>query len=133
MYKRQLKLLQEQKKKEREQWYQNIGFNKYDDGKFKTKFLEKFLHNEKVKQLEEEQRKSEKYENVTKAQKYAKFVKEMHWPKVSKLKRQEIEALKSHHDFKNSINRTSQSQNIRYRASSNRSVHRQTKKVFLSA
>lgn len=85
-YMKFLKEKTEEKKKERMQWYQDIGFGEYDESRFKTRFLEKFLQNEKDKKDQEEIAKRERAKNAQKAEQYAKFVKEMHWPKVSKIK-----------------------------------------------
>lgn len=72
----------------------------------------------------EENHKRERTDNFHKADKYAKFVKEMHWPKISKLKKQEMENLKNSHDFKKSLNQSTHSQNWKGRAPSIRSESR---------
>lgn len=76
----------------------------------------------------EENNKRERSENFQKAEKYAKFVKEMHWPKISKLKKQEMENLINSYDFKKSLNQSSHSQNWRGRAPSIRSESRNLNK-----
>ena len=119
-YKKLLKERREEKKRERLKWYHDIGYGEYDQGKFKTKLLENFLQNEKLKKDQVENKKREKSETIAKADKYAKFVKEMHWPKISKLKRQEMETIKDWIDFKKSLNRSTQSQIIRNRSNTNR-------------
>ena len=85
-YKDILKSLQLEKKKQRKDWYKQIGFGEYDEARFKTKLQQKFLAFEKEKQIKEQRENQAKMEKRIKAEKYAKFVKEMHWPKISKLK-----------------------------------------------
>jgi len=65
-----------------------------------------------------------KLNNIQKRDKYAKFVKEMHWPQISKTKQQEMEALKSSINFHKPLNRSTQSQDIKKRISTNRSENR---------
>ena len=44
----------EEKKQQRIQWYSDIGYGDYDKNKFKTKFLDKFLQNERERKEQEE-------------------------------------------------------------------------------
>lgn len=82
------------------------------------------MKHERQRKEQEELHQREKLQNVAKAEKYAKFVKEMHWPKISKLKRQEMDAIKQSLDVSRSLNRSSQSQMIKKRVTSNRSEKR---------
>jgi hypothetical protein len=127
-YKKALQEKLEEKKRERMKWYHEIGYGEYDEGKFKTKFLDNFLKHEQRRKEKEEMIKRERLKNVEKADKYAKFVKEMHWPKISKLKRQEMETLKNSVEFNRSFNRSAQSQIIKNRIGTNRSERRKLHK-----
>ena len=77
---------------------------------------------------QEELEKQEKIRFIEKREKYAKFVKEMHWPTISKTKQKEMEGLKSSVDFKRQLNRSTHSQMIDKRITTNRSEKRMLRK-----
>jgi hypothetical protein len=113
-----------EKEAQRKDWYKKIGFGEYDESKFKTKVLEKFLRDENERKTMEAHHKIERKENFSKADKYAKFVKEMHWPKISKIKKQEMANINHSHEFKRSLNRSDNSAVWKRRISTNRSEMR---------
>jgi len=94
-YEENYKLKIEEKRQEREKWYNDIGQGQYDPTKFKTKVYEKVLEEEKdteelkVRQAGDRKNKAEKMNN------YSRIVKEMHWPEVSAKKQREIKNIKS--------------------------------------
>ena len=53
-YQKLIKEKLEEKKQQRIQWYSDIGYGDYDKNKFKTKFLDKFLQNERERKEQEE-------------------------------------------------------------------------------
>lgn len=93
-YEENFKIKLEQKKMEREKWYDDIGVGKYDPNKYQTKVLAKVIEEtkgeeeHKLQEIEDRKRKAEKMNN------YARIVKEMHWPEVSERKREEAENIK---------------------------------------
>ena len=93
-YEENFKRKLQEKRVQREQWYNEIGQDKYDANKFKTKVYEKVMQEEKGseelrnKKAEDIKKKAEKMNN------YARIVKEMHWPEVSEKKRKEAENIK---------------------------------------
>lgn len=78
----------------REKWYSEIGYGVYDENKYKTKFYEKAIEDEKNKETNRKVNSQNKKRKQEKMNNYAKIVKEMHWPEVSARKRQEMEEIK---------------------------------------
>jgi hypothetical protein len=115
-----------EKETQRKDWYKKIGFGEYDINttKFKTKVHEKFLRDEDERKMMEAHHKIERKENFSKANKYAKFVKEMHWPKISKIKKQEMANINHSHEYKRSLNQSDNSAVLKRRISTNRSEMR---------
>lgn len=67
----------------------------YDTSKFKTKFTESVLDEEALRAEERDKMKEDKQRIQEKRDIYDKYVKEMHWPKVSEKKRQEMISIKT--------------------------------------
>ena len=67
---------------------------KGDAGKYKSKFLEDIVERELHEKEEKDKEDDNKRRRMEKMGNYAKFVKEMHWPKVSEEKKAKLEILK---------------------------------------
>ena len=67
---------------------------KGDPGKYKSKFLEDIVERELHEKEEKDKEDDNKRRRMEKMGNYAKFVKEMHWPKVSEEKKIKLEVLK---------------------------------------
>ena len=93
-YQEKIKIEREKQRMKREKWYSDIGYGVYDESKYKTKFYEKALQEEKKNEAKKRVNSQNKKRKKEKMENYAKIVKEMHWPEVSPKKRQEIEELK---------------------------------------
>lgn len=89
-YTKRLKMKLREKKQKREKWYKDIGYGDYDPNKYQSKYLSS-AENEnlepKIDEIEIIHYKCDKQRN------YAKFVKEMHRPKVSVKKKKEMKAI----------------------------------------
>lgn len=100
-YEENFKKKLEEKRREREKWYNDIGQGDYDPNRYKTKVYDKVMQEEKgteeskFNQIQEKKRKAEKMNN------YARIVKEMHWPQVSSKKKEEVQRIKQLLDQKN--------------------------------
>ena len=90
VYVERLKEKLKEKKKKREKWYKDIGYGDYDPSKYHSKYLSS-VENEKNEPLIDPQvfvvQKCDKQRN------YAKFVKEMHKPKISIKKKKEMKQI----------------------------------------
>lgn len=85
------KLFVEQKKKEKMEYYNNLGIHmnaplEYPLSTKWNEIKEREQQEQKLKELEDERIRNTK----DKQSSYAKLVKQMHWPKVSDIKRKEI-------------------------------------------
>lgn len=88
--------------KERREKYAE-AHSSYDFHKYKSKFTEDVLDNEEKRKEEERRKEEEKRKNAEKMQSYAKFVKEMHVPQVSRKKQLELQLMienQKHHPFR---------------------------------
>lgn len=94
-YQEKVKIEREKQRIKREKWYSDIGYGVYDENRYKTKFYEKAIAEEKIKAELERENSSHRKNKTDKMNNYAKIVKEMHWPTVSPTKRKELEELKS--------------------------------------
>jgi hypothetical protein len=99
-YQEKVKIELEKQRMKREKWYSDIGYGVYDENRYKTKFYEKALEEERQKESKKRVNSQNKKRKHEKMNNYAKIVKEMHWPEVSEKKRREIEELK--HQVENS-------------------------------
>lgn len=90
IYVERLKKKLKEKKQKREKWYKEIGYGDYDASKYASKYLSS-IENEKLKPLIDP--KVEVIEKCDKQKNYAKFVKEMHKPKISVKKKKEMKAI----------------------------------------
>jgi len=100
-YQEKIKIEREKQRMKREKWYSDIGYGVFDENRYKTKFYEKALEEERAKGSNkgvEEELKKKKQEKMNS---YAKIVKEMHWPEISENKRKEIEELKNNMENSN--------------------------------
>ena len=93
-YQENINIENEKQRMRREKWYSDIGYGVYDENKYKTKFYEKAIVEEKKKEVKKRVASQNKKRKQEKMNNYAKIVKEMHWPQVSEKKKQEIEQLK---------------------------------------
>ena len=116
-YQEKLKLEMEKQRIRREKWYSDIGYGVYDENKYKTKFYEQAMEDEKKKEDTRRVDSAIKREKAEKMNNYAKIVKEMHWPQVSPKKRQEIEELKYQMEHSNRPKFRSPANNPRYNSS----------------
>lgn len=89
-YKQRLKDKLKEKKDKREKWYKDIGYGDYDPKKYQSKYLSSVEREEKkplydpfIDVLNQRDKKMN----------YAKFVKEMHKPKVSESKKKEMKMI----------------------------------------
>ncbi|CDW82839.1 UNKNOWN [Stylonychia lemnae] len=81
----------EERKRDRMQRYQNAS---YDYSKYQSKFLDKVLEQDQQVMIEKEKKDQERLKVLEQREVYDKYVKEMHWPKVSEKKKSELEILK---------------------------------------
>ncbi len=72
-----------QKRILREKWYAEIGYGISDTYRYKNKYMDQYLDDEKLKKQKEIEHEEEKKRYHDKMANYAKFVKEMHFPDVS--------------------------------------------------
>lgn len=93
-YQEKIKIELEKQRLKREKWYSDIGYGVYDENKYKTKFYEKAMEENKHKDDDKRVNSEEKKRKHEKMGNYAKIVKEMHWPQVSDKKKRELEDLK---------------------------------------
>lgn len=93
-YQEKIKIEREKQRMKREKWYSDIGYGVYDENRYKTKFYEKALEEEKQKGTKDRVVSQSRKRKQEKMNSYAKIVKEMHWPQVSERKKKEIEELK---------------------------------------
>jgi hypothetical protein len=93
-YQEKIKIEREKQRMKREKWYSDIGYGVYDEGKYRTKFYDKVLQEEKQDESKKKVNSQTKKRKKEKMENYARIVKEMHWPQVSPKKRQEIEEIK---------------------------------------
>ena len=93
-YQEKIKIEREKQRIKREKWYSDIGYGVYDENRYKTKFYEKAMEEERKKEVHKRVNSNQRKRKNEKMNNYAKIVKEMHWPEVSPKKRQEIEELK---------------------------------------
>eukprot|EP00347_Sterkiella_histriomuscorum_P011753 403371232 len=82
----------EWRKHERRNRQQNAS---YDYSKYQSKFLEKVLEQDAQVLEEKERLEKEKQKMLEQREVYDKYVKEMHWPKISEKKKLELEQLKA--------------------------------------
>lgn len=90
VYVERLKSKLREKKEKREKWYKDIGYGDYDPSKYHSKYLSSVEKEEKEPLIDprlEVVHKSDKQKN------YAKFVKEMHKPKISVKKKNEMKQI----------------------------------------
>jgi hypothetical protein len=90
IYVERLKKKLKEKKQKREKWYKDIGYGNYDVSKYTSKYLSS-IENEELKPLIDP--KVEVIEKCDKQKNYAKFVKEMHKPKISVKKKKEMKSI----------------------------------------
>jgi hypothetical protein len=83
-----------QKRIQREKWYAEIGYGVQSTYRYKNKYLERVLDDERMQKQKQRQKDDEKKRYHEKMENYAKFVKEMHWPELSDRKRREMESMK---------------------------------------
>lgn len=93
-YQEKVKIEREKQRIKREKWYSDIGYGVYDENRYKTKFYEKAIAEEKIKAELDRESSSHRKHKADKMNNYAKIVKEMHWPTVSPRKKKELEELK---------------------------------------
>ena len=84
-----------QKRMLREKWYAEIGYGVSDTYRYKNKYMDQYLNEEKLKKKQDEEKEEQKKIYHEKMANYAKFVKEMHFPEVSERKRKEMETMVS--------------------------------------
>lgn len=94
-YQEKIKIEREKQRMKREKWYSDIGYGVFDEGRYKTKFYEKVLEEEKKNDVKKRVNSQNKQRKQEKMNNYAKIVKEMHWPQVSPKKRAEMEEMKN--------------------------------------
>ena len=83
-YEKQLQLLEQKKKKARENWYHNLGGGlPYKHKLPYNKKCKEILEREKLEKLEKDNKNILMKEKARKMNSYAKMVKEIHWPSVS--------------------------------------------------
>eukprot|EP00347_Sterkiella_histriomuscorum_P020948 403335841 len=83
-----------EKQEERKKSRIALVTHSYDYSKYHTKFLDNIMEQEAAQQ-EEKERKDEERQRVQEQRDiYDKYVKEMHWPKISEKKKAELETLK---------------------------------------
>jgi len=85
----------DQKRLEREKWYNEIGYGSYDASKYQSQFSKKILEQQKIQEAEKGKKAEDKNKKMEKMLSYAKIVKEMHKPDVSSRKREEMNTLKT--------------------------------------
>lgn len=93
-YQEKIKIEMEKQRMRREKWYSDIGYGVYDENRYKTKFYEKAIQEEKFKESDKRVASQDRKRKHEKMNNYAKIVKEMHWPQVSERKRKEMEEKK---------------------------------------
>ena len=89
-YEQRLKMKLKEKKHKREKWYKDIGYGEYDPSKYASKFLLEAEENEKKPKPDP---KGHVKVKVEKHNHYANFVREMHRPRVSSKKKDEMKRL----------------------------------------
>jgi len=90
VYVERLKQKLKEKKNKREKWYKDIGYGDYDTSRFQSKYLSS-AENESTQVLIDPR--LEVVEKWDKQKNYAKFVKEMHKPKISVHKKKEMKQI----------------------------------------
>lgn len=117
-YQEKIKIEREKQRIKREKWYSDIGYGVYDENRYKTKFYEKAIAEEKKKVEIERVNSSHRKNKTDKMNNYAKIVKEMHWPQVSERKKKEIEELKDKMNYQKKPKfRSPQMRSSRYNSS----------------
>lgn len=94
-YQEKIKIEREKQRMKREKWYSDIGYGVYDENRYKTKFYEQVIEEEKNKGVKERVVSQNRKRKQEKMNSYAKIVKEMHWPSISEKKKKELEELKN--------------------------------------
>lgn len=90
-YEKELHALESKKKKQREQWYRDLGGGLPYKSKLPyNKHCKELLDQEKFQQQEEEHKIEKLKEKVRKMNTYGKMAKDLHWPSISPQKRQEM-------------------------------------------
>ena len=84
----------EQKRIEREKYYNELGQGIDDSEKYSNKFQVKYKDEIRMKKAQEERAVDEINKKHDKMLSYAKIVKEMHWPEVSEKKQREVKETK---------------------------------------
>jgi len=87
VYVERLKQKLREKKEKREKWYQDIGYGDYDPSQYQSKYLSSVEHEASEPLVDFKEQVNFKWD---KRRNYAKFVKEMHKPKVSVKKQKEM-------------------------------------------
>lgn len=116
-YLEKIKIEREKQRMKREKWYSDIGYGVFDENRYKTKFYEKALEEEKKKDVKERVLSQNRKRKQEKMNNYAKIVKEMHWPEVSERKRQELNELKEKIEHSNKPKFSSPNLRSRYNSS----------------
>ena len=80
IYEQRLQMKLREKREKREKWYKDIGYGDYDPTKYHSKYLSSAEQEEKVYTPDPM---IGVIEQLDKQKNYAKFVKEMHKPKIS--------------------------------------------------
>ena len=99
----------------REKWYADIGFGVYENKNLKSKYYESVLEQQTLAREKEEKETEDRKRMHEKMNSYSKFVKEMHWPHISKKKQQEIEEIKdelTHRNVRRSLQPAQSAVNI---------------------
>lgn len=89
-YEERLRIKLKEHKLKREKWYKDIGYGEYDPSKYTSKFL---LEAEEIENMPRVDPKEAVVQKVDKEKNYANFVREMHKPKISLKKKDEMKRI----------------------------------------